>query len=94
MSGERKLRWVSPKWSESGEVEKGKINNRTEKNLPLPSVEGKKYIRRDENGDLLMKEKKANKALHLTACRAVLIDECCISRASKAVTEAACLSKR
>jgi hypothetical protein len=29
-------------------------------------VEGRKYIRKDENGELHMKEKKANKALHST----------------------------
>jgi hypothetical protein len=57
-------------------------------------VEGRKYIRKDENGELHVKEKKANKALHLTTYRAGLFDGCCISRASKAVTEAACLLQR
>jgi hypothetical protein len=37
MSGEGKLRWVRPKWSDNGEVEKGKINSRTEKTFLSPA---------------------------------------------------------
>jgi hypothetical protein len=53
-------------------------------------VEGRKYIQKDENGELHMKEKKANKALHLTTYRAGFCDGGCTSRASKAVTGFAC----
>jgi hypothetical protein len=38
-------------------------------------VKGRKYIRKDENGELHMKEKKANKALHSTpATRGFSVD--------------------
>jgi hypothetical protein len=57
-------------------------------------VEGRKYIRKDEHGELHMKEKKANKALHLTTYRAGLDDGSCISRAGGTVTPVASLLQR